>query len=134
MDREGIDRFFTERFPAAVALGFEVTAIAPDGASIALATRDDHLRPGGTVSGPTLMTLADTAMYVALLARHGLDAATGLTSSLEVHFLARAMPGRVTADCRILKSGRRLSVGVVDLRGDDGTLCAHATVTYALPG
>jgi uncharacterized protein (TIGR00369 family) len=126
--------FFAEHFPSARGLGFEIVALGPDGAELALDTRDDHLRPGGTVSGPVLMTLADTAMYVSLLAKLGPSVAQGVTSSLETHFLRRADPGRLTVRCRLLKLGRRLAVGTVDLANADGALVAFAIVTYALPG
>lgn len=91
--------FFDEHFPVAAQGGFEVVAVGPDGVELALDTRDEHLQPGGTVSGPTLMTLADTAMYASLLARLGLAAATGVTSSLEIHFLRRPLPGRLRMVC-----------------------------------
>lgn len=137
MDRDALTAFFFEHFPTAARLGFAFVAVHDDGVELVLDTAAEHLRPGGTVSGPTLMALADTAMYASLLARLGLPAATSVTSNLEMHFLRRPLPGRLTVRCRLLKVGRRLAVGTIafsnvegESTGDD--LCAHATVTYAL--
>ena len=133
MDPAALLAFLAEHFPQARDLGFEIVGVGPDGAELALQTREEHLRPGGTVSGPVLMTLADTAMYVSLLARLGPAVAQGVTSSLEMHFLRRPEPGRLAVRCRLLKVGRRLAVGTVDLQDADGALLAFATVTYSLP-
>jgi uncharacterized protein (TIGR00369 family) len=125
--------FFAAVFPQAARLGFEVVSVEGDGVTLRLDTRDEHLRPGGVVSGPTLMTLSDTAMYAALLARLGEAAVPSVTSSIDIHFLARTPPGRVTIRCRLLRVGRRMAVGVVTFAAADGAETAHATVTYALP-
>lgn len=125
--------FFAEHFPQ-VTLAFQILEVGADGACVVLEAGSDHLRPGGVVSGPVLMTLVDTAMYASLLGKLGLAAAAAVTSSLEVHFLRRADPGRLVVSCRLLKVGRRLAVGAVELHGPDGGLVAFATVTYALPG
>lgn len=132
MDRDTLSAFFVEHFPAAARQGFEITDLGADGVSLALDTRDEHLRPGGTVSGPTLMALADTAMYASLLARLGPAAAPSVTSSLEMHFLRRPLPGRLGVRCTLLKVGRRLAVGTVAFRNQGDEICAHATVTYTL--
>jgi uncharacterized protein (TIGR00369 family) len=131
---EELETFFRTHFPEAKAFGgFEVVALEPEGAVLALDTGAVHLRPGGTVSGPTMMTLADTAMYTSLLARLGPAVATSVTSSLEIHFLRRPRPGRLRIACTLLKVGRRLAVGTVDFQDGDGERVAHATVTYATP-
>lgn len=132
MDPAALHAFFAAHFPRAQGIGFTFVRSGPDGVELTLDTRDDHLRPGGTVSGPTLMTLADTAMYASLLARLGVAAATAVTSSLEMHFLSRPDPGRLTVRCRLLKVGRRLAVGAVELARAEGAVVAFATVTYAL--
>lgn len=131
LDPAGLHAFFEAEFPQAVAFGFRVTEATDDGVTLVLPTTEQHLRPGATVSGPTLMTLADTAMYSAILARLG-PVAQAVTSSLQIQFLRRPTLGEVTARCELLKVGRRLAVGRVELvTGDD--LVAHATVTYAIP-
>ncbi|MEZ4238533.1 MAG: PaaI family thioesterase [Myxococcota bacterium] len=128
-----LDAFFRETFPQAADVGFVVQAVEPDGVVVVLDAQHKHLRPGNVISGPTVMTLTDTAMYAAVLARLGPEAASSVTTSIEVHFLHRCPPGRLTARCRLLRVGRRLAVGTVDFFREDGTQTAHATITYALP-
>lgn len=92
-----------------------------------------QLRPGGTVSGPTLMTLADTVAYVAVVAGHGPEPLT-VTSHLAIDFLRKPPPAGLRAVGRVLKRGRRQVLVTVDIRSEEGDeLVAHATVTYALP-
>jgi uncharacterized protein (TIGR00369 family) len=92
--------------------------------------RSDLTRAGGTISGPALMALADSAAYYLVLAHTGRPEA--VTSNLDIHFLSRPKPAEVTAVATLLRLGKRLAVSRVDmLSGDD--LVAHATVTYALP-
>lgn len=93
--------------------------------------RPQLLRAGGTISGPAMMALADTAAYFLTLAHAG-PVASAATANLDIHFLSRPQPVDVVATATMLRLGRRLSVAAVDLHsGDD--LVAHATVTYALP-
>jgi uncharacterized protein (TIGR00369 family) len=92
-----------------------------------------HLRPGGTISGPTLMLMADTAMYLVLLARIGLVPGA-VTTNLNIHFLRKAALGDLLAEGRLLKCGTRLAVGDVAIRtAEEGLLVAQASVTYAIP-
>lgn len=94
----------------------------------------EHLRPGGTVSGPAMVMLADVAVYVAILATLGETALQAVTTSLNVNFLKRPQPGDLLAEARLLKVGRRLVVGEVATSADaGGDLVAHTTATYALP-
>lgn len=94
--------------------------------------RKQLLRAGGTISGPAMMALADTAAYFLTLAQAGPITASAATANLDIHFLSRPQPVDVLATATLLRLGRRLSVAAVDLRsGED--LVAHATVTYALP-
>jgi len=92
------------------------------------------LRPGGTISGPTLMALADFAMYIVLLSAIG-PVGLAVTTSLNINFLRRGAPGHdVLAAARILKLGKRLAVGEIKLFSDGETEpCAHATSTYSIP-
>jgi uncharacterized protein (TIGR00369 family) len=106
---------------------------AGDGrARIRLSVGRRHLRPGETVSGPTMMTLADTALYAALLATDG-QATDAVTSQFNISFLRRPPRQDLLAAAELLKAGRRLVVGEVRILGGDGSLVAHATVTYARP-
>ncbi len=132
MTAEEIDRFFAEHFPQAH--GFvRIAAIREDEIDLVLAFSEQYLRPGGTVSGPTLMTLADTAMYHLLLARLG-PVALAVTTSLSINFLRRPPPAELRATARLLKLGSRLAVGEVHIASaEGGALVAQASVTYALP-
>lgn len=111
---------------------YEVLAITPEGCTVRLHASDAHLRAGGTVSGPTLFTLADVGGYVCAVAHAGRDA-LAVTTHLSIDFLRKAPPGAVDARCRILKLGRRLMVFDAEILSADGTRIAHATGTYAIP-
>jgi len=92
-----------------------------------------HLRPGGTISGPTIFTLADLAFWLLTMSLVGSE--TGcVTTQLNLSFMRRPKPGRLVARARMLKLGRRLAVGDVTIEGrDDEGPVAHAQVTYAIP-
>jgi uncharacterized protein (TIGR00369 family) len=91
------------------------------------------LRAGGTISGPALMALADTAAYFMTLALAG-PVPHAATANLDIHFLARPRAADVIAVARMLRLGRRLAVSTVELRSEGSDdVVAHATVTYALP-
>jgi uncharacterized protein (TIGR00369 family) len=92
------------------------------------------LRPGGTVSGPTLMALADCAMYVVLLSAIG-PVGLAVTTNLNINFLRKGAAGQdVRAEAKILKLGKRLAVGEVTLlSGDSVDPIAHVTATYSIP-
>jgi uncharacterized protein (TIGR00369 family) len=94
----------------------------------------DELRPGGTVSGPVLMALADVALYTAVLGKLGL-VALAVTSNLSINFLRKPSADKaIVAHCKLIKVGRTLVMGEVMLysRGDEKPV-AHVMGTYALP-
>ena len=128
-----VTSFLEEVFPRAAAF-LTIESVASHAARVRVAVSERHLRPGGTVSGPTIFTLVDSAFYVATLAMIGREALT-VTSSVNVNFLARPPVADLVAEARILRLGRTLSVGDVTVWSDgrsDGPV-AHATITYALP-
>ncbi len=132
MDARAIEAFLLEHFPAAVGFA-RIVEIRDDELDAEVAYKAEHLRPGGTISGPTLMTLADTAMYYLLLAKLG-PVALAVTTSLNINFLRRPPPAAVRATARLLKLGARLAVGEIHLRSvADGALVAQASATYSLP-
>ncbi len=93
-----------------------------------------QLRPGGTVSGPVLMEVADAAMYVTILSEIGL-VALAVTTNLNINFLRKpSADSDVIAQCRLIKLGKRLVVGEVTLysEGDEDPV-AHVTATYSIP-
>jgi uncharacterized protein (TIGR00369 family) len=96
--------------------------------------RESMLRPGRTISGPTLMVLADLAMYVVLLSAIG-PIGLALTTNLNINFLRKGAAGQdVLAAARLLKLGKRLAVGEVNLlSGTSPDPIAHVTSTYSIP-
>lgn len=132
MTEADLDRFVEKEFPQ-MAGRFRVTGVRPFGCDVEMVMRDGDLRPGGTVSGPAMFTLADCAFYLATLAMIGPKALT-VTTSLSIDFMRKPAPGMMRAEARILKLGRSLSVGDVMLFSDgtEGPV-AHANATYAIP-
>tara|TARA_R110002167_G_scaffold15034_4_gene60510 strand:+ start:7702 stop:8115 length:414 start_codon:yes stop_codon:yes gene_type:complete len=94
----------------------------------------DELRPGGTVSGPVMMTVADVALYVAILGEIGL-VALAVTTNLNINFLRKPAADRdIIGVCRLIKLGRSLAVGEVSLYSEGlEDPVAHAVGTYAIP-
>lgn len=125
--------FFAAEFPQALATGTVIEEVGDRWARLRHPARERDLRPGGTVSGPTLMALTDQAVYVAILAQIG-RVALAVTTSLHIDFLRRPAPGDIIARADLLKLGKRLAVGAVTLCSDgDPAPVAHATATYSLP-
>src|SRR3954447_17037360 len=127
--------FLLEEFPQAFASG-DITIERADGESCLIRERfhERMLRPGGTISGPTLMALADVAMYVVLLSAIG-PVGLAVTTNLTINFLRKGQPGQdVLAAARLLKLGKRLAVGEVNLlSGTSPDPIAHVTSTYSIP-
>jgi uncharacterized protein (TIGR00369 family) len=91
------------------------------------------LRPGGTISGPTMMALTDFAMYVAILASVG-PVPLAVTTNLNINFLRKPAPRDLIAEVKLIKLGKRLAVGDVAIRSDgEEEMVAHATSTYSIP-
>jgi uncharacterized protein (TIGR00369 family) len=91
------------------------------------------LRPGGTISGPTMMMLADVTMYVAVLASIGWQP-LAVTTNLNINFLRKPDARALMAECRLIKLGKQLAVGDVAIHSDgEEAMIAHATSTYAIP-
>ncbi|CAN1518454.1 PaaI HGG motif-containing thioesterase, possibly involved in aromatic compounds catabolism [Rhabdaerophilaceae bacterium] len=92
-----------------------------------------NLRPGGTISGPAMMTLADFALYVAVLSVVG-KVPLAVTTNLSINFLRKPGQGDLLGETRLLKAGKRLCVGEVNIRSADvDELVAHVTGTYSVP-
>ncbi|MFH1793858.1 MAG: PaaI family thioesterase [Pseudomonadota bacterium] len=105
--------------------------VKPGECTVRLNANERHLRPGNTVSGPCLFTLADIGGYVCVLSHVGREA-LAVTTSLTINFMRKAGPGPVDGHCRILKLGKSLMVFDIDIVADGATV-AHATGTYAIP-
>jgi len=95
--------------------------------------QEDSVRPGGTISGPTMMELADFAMYVAVFSAIG-PQPLAVTINLNINFLRKPGKGDLTADARLMKVGKRLAVGEVTIYSEGvSEPVAHVTSTYSIP-
>ena len=110
---------------------YEAIDVFPGGCTVRLNATEKHLRPGGTVSGPCLFTLADIGGYACVLSHAGPDALS-VTVNLDINFMRKAEAGPIDGHCRILKLGRSLMVFDIDIVAAGQTV-AHATGTYSIP-
>ncbi|MBP2280520.1 acyl-coenzyme A thioesterase PaaI-like protein [Psychrobacter sp. PL15] len=129
--KEEIVAFMALEFPQAK---FMVEAVGDNGAILSHGIGIEELRPGGTVSGPLLMSIADVAIYVAILGKIGIVPLT-VTTSLTINFLRKpSAEARIIADCTLIKAGRTLMVGEVSLYSEGSSdLVAHVVGTYSVP-
>lgn len=128
-----VERIIREGVPESAEQGLTVTAITAEGATVRSPYRESALRPGGTLSGPTMMALADAAMYAALLGHLG-DVRMAVTSELSARFLRRPPPADLDARAEIVRLGRRQAVIEVRIySAGDPAPVALVVGTYALP-
>ena len=128
-----LDQLTREKLPFAAACGIKAERLDSGSVTVRAIYQSQFLRPGGTLSGPLMMALADYAMYAAILTRLGL-VEMAVTSSLNINFLAKAIPGALIADAELIKLGKRLAVGSVDIHvAGESNQVAHATCTYSIP-
>lgn len=131
MSVDELNDFLAGAFPLSPRI-HRVTDVTATGVRLVLPVGPEHERPGGTVSGPVMMGLADSAAWLATLSRIG-PVALAVTSGLTINFLRKpALDTDLVADAEVLKLGRRLSVTDVRIRSGDA-LVAQASVTYAIP-
>ena len=130
-----LERFLAAEFPQAFhpASGLSIEAVWEGGGRVRQAYSEASVRPGGSISGPTMMALADVAMYVALLAAIG-PVPLAVTINLNINFLRKPARCDLVAEARLLKLGKRLAVGEVTIRSDgEAEPVAHVTSTYSIP-
>ena len=133
MTAQELEAFLYSHFPEMDERLFRVEQVEDYFLQVRMAHHPRHLRPGGTISGPALMSLADTAMYLVLLAMIG-PVALAVTANLNINFLRKPAAGDVIAKASLLKLGRRLAVGEVAMYSENEPRpVAHATVTYSIP-
>lgn len=130
-----VSAFLDQEFPQIHTLGriYEVESVGPLCATMRLRYHASQVRPGGTISGPAMMTLTDLVMYVAILAQIGPEALT-VTTNLAIDFLRKPEQKDLIAKCELVKLGKRLAVGRVEIYSDGSdAMVAHATSTYSIP-
>ncbi len=127
-----MEDFLAREFPQ-VAEDFRIERSDADGIGVRLRVADRHLRPGGTVSGPSMFALADVAMYLAVLARIG-PRALAVTTNCNIDFMRRPAATDMLGEARVLKLGRQLAVGDVLLYSEGmAPPVARASLTYSIP-
>ena len=128
-----VQQFLVREFPQ-VSDEYEIVEIGPMSARLRMDPGHRHLRPGGTVSGPTMFSLADCAVYLAIIAHVGAEA-LAVTTGASIDFMRKPEAGvALVADVTLLKLGRGLAVGDVAIRSDGiEALVARATLTYSRP-
>ena len=133
MDVAQLQGFLTRDF-GQVAADFTVERADMAGVRLRLKVEARHLRPGGTVSGPSMFALADVAIYLAILSRIG-PVALAVTTNCSMDFMRKPAAGvDMLAEARLLKLGRRLAVGDVMLYSEGlADPVARAGLTYAIP-
>ncbi|WEF23663.1 PaaI family thioesterase [Paracoccus sp. S3-43] len=133
MDAQVLNAFLARDFPQ-VADDYRVESLEGGTLVARLRVNDGHLRPGGTVGGPSIFALADIAIYCAILARIG-PVALAVTTNASVDFMRKPAAGRdLLAECRILKLGRSLAVAEALIFSEGaGDPVARCSMTYSIP-
>ncbi|MFZ1286640.1 MAG: PaaI family thioesterase [Candidatus Phosphoribacter sp.] len=133
MTEADLQAFLDREFPEIGPLGIVVERVDARTITVRLPENPTTLRPGGTISGPTMFALADVAVYLLILAQIG-PVALAVTTSVGMNFMRKPPAGDLLAEAELLKLGRRLAVGHVRLHavGSD-ELVADASLTYSIP-
>jgi len=132
MSKVDLENFLEKEFPQ-VSSNFRILNIKPNSLSMLMHISDKHLRPGGTVSGPTMFLLADVSFYLATLSIIGPKSLT-VTTNCSINFLRKPNISDLISETRVLKIGKTLSVGDVLIysKGIKEPV-AHASLTYSIP-
>jgi uncharacterized protein (TIGR00369 family) len=135
LSKEELERLLSAELPAMVNphSGVSILEVRHGFCRVRQAFKPSSLRPGGTISGPTMMALADFAMYVGVLASIG-PVPLAVTINLNINFLRKPAARDLIAECRLLKLGKRLAVGEVTIASEGlEEPVAHVTSTYSIP-
>ena len=135
MSADAIAKLLHAEFPQAFypGCGHSIERVEHGDVRVRWTFDEASLRPGGTVSGPTMMELADFAMYVAVFSAIG-PQPLAVTTNLNINFLRKPARAALLAECRLIKLGKRLAVGDIAMRSEgEEELVAHATSTYSIP-
>lgn len=127
-----IEALLEAQFPQASARA-TILALEAGRARVRFATDARDLRPGGTISGPSMFAAADLAFYIATLSVIGVRA-LAVTTNTAINFLRKPSPGALVAEARVLKAGRTLCVGDATVYSEGvAEPVAHAALTYSIP-
>jgi len=133
LSAEDFNALLAEEMPFALKEGVQALSIGDNQAVLKIPYDEKMLRPGGTISGPTMMMLADATMYATLLGAIGV-VKLAVTTNFSINFLHRPKPVDLLAEGKILKLGKRLAVMEVTVMSDgQDHPVAHATGTYSIP-
>jgi uncharacterized protein (TIGR00369 family) len=133
LDAAGFAALAASTVPLASVLGLRVDRFDEEAVIVRLPWQEVALRPGGSISGPAMMTLSDIALWGAILARIGHEPLC-VTTDLTFHFLAKPRHADVLAEARIIRIGRTLAIAEATLRSEgQAEPVAHAVGTYAVP-
>ena len=132
MSKIDLANFLKKEFPQ-VSNNFKILNTKPNSLSMLMHISDEHLRPGGTVSGPTMFLLADVSFYLATLSIIGPKSLT-VTTNCSINFLRKPNISDLISESRVLKIGKTLSVGDVLIYSEGiKEPVAHASLTYSIP-
>jgi uncharacterized protein (TIGR00369 family) len=132
---EELERLLSAEFPQMFnpQNGYSIEDVWFGGSRVRKHFDEASLRPGGTIAGATMMTLADFAPYVAILASIGW-VPLAVTINLSINFLKKPPARDLFAEARLIKLGKRLAVADIGIRSEgEDDLVAHATTTYSIP-
>ncbi|MGL4636832.1 MAG: PaaI family thioesterase [Beijerinckiaceae bacterium] len=135
MSRDEMNAFLDREFPQIHMGGriFSVETVGYGSCRMRMAFHERNIRPGGTLSGPSMFTLADLAFYVAVLGALG-PVALAVTTNLNINFLRKPAQRDMIAECKMFKIGKRLAVGEVMIYSEgEPDPVAHVTGTYSIP-
>lgn len=133
LNAKEVQALIREWVPMAEDIDLQVEEIREGYARIRIPFNERNVRPGGSVSGPIMMSAGDTAMYAAILGSMG-KVAMAVTSNLNINFLQRPVQKDLIAEGTILKLGKRMAFCEVGIKSDGSDdLVAHVTGSYSLP-
>jgi uncharacterized protein (TIGR00369 family) len=136
LDVQRIEALIDSRFPQIHSGGrsLVIEEVGERNVRVRLQYHERHTRPGGTVSGVAMFMLADFAVYVAIIAALGDIGVDAVTTNLNINFLSKPQARDLVAEVRLIRLGRRLAVGEVQIFSDGvPDMVAHAVASYALP-
>jgi uncharacterized protein (TIGR00369 family) len=136
LDIARLEALIEDRFPQIHSGGrvLSIDEIGDRSARVRMRHHERMIRPGGTVSGSAMFTLADFSVYVAIIATLGEAGIDAVTTNLNINFLTKPAARDMLASVRLIRMGRRLAVGEAEIYSEGATdMVAHAIATYALP-